>query len=273
MLGSRLAPTRARIAAGIFVMAMTVGAAVAAPGSQQATTPQGDGLASVSPALTRYTESTLLGDVWKRPGLSPRDRSVVTVAAIIARNQTSEMPFHFRRALDNGVTPAELSEIITHLAFYAGWGNATAAVPIADEVFHERGITAAQLPPASPNLLPVDEPTEKKRAAMVEQLAGDVAPGVVHFTGTVVFHDLWLRPGLTPRDRSLVTISALIANGQTGQLAAHLDRGMNNGLTKSQVGEALTQLQFYAGWPNVFSALPIIKSVFEKRASPRVALD
>jgi 4-carboxymuconolactone decarboxylase len=86
-------------------------------------------LRSVSPALEHYTKGPLLDGVWKRPGLSPRDRSVVTVAALIARIQTIEMPFHFGLALDNGVKPRELSEIITHLAFDAGWANAMSAVP------------------------------------------------------------------------------------------------------------------------------------------------
>lgn len=78
---------------------------------------------SVSPALAKYTQGVLFNDLWKRPGLSPRDRSVITVAALIARNQPVEMPYHFNLALDNGVKPAELSEIITHLAFYSGWGT------------------------------------------------------------------------------------------------------------------------------------------------------
>src|SRR5437764_1012909 len=77
--------------------------------------------------------------------------------------------------------------------------------------------------------------------------------------------ELWLRPGLTPRDRSLVTVSALIASGQVAQITYHLNRAMDNGLTKSQASEVLTQLAFYAGWPNVFSALPVAKAVFEKR--------
>jgi len=73
----------------------------------------------VAPALEAYTQNRLLGDVWKRPGLAPRDRSIVTLAALIARNQSIEMPYHFNLALDNGVKPREISEIITHLAFYA----------------------------------------------------------------------------------------------------------------------------------------------------------
>jgi 4-carboxymuconolactone decarboxylase len=80
-----------------------------------------------------------------------------------------------------------------------------------------------------------------------------------------LFRDLWLRPDLAPRDRSLVTVSALVATGQVAQMPYHLNRAMDNGLTQAQAAEALTQLAFYVGWPNVFSALPVAKEVFEKR--------
>jgi 4-carboxymuconolactone decarboxylase len=217
----------------------------------------------VAPALARYTQGTLFGDLWKRPDLSPRDRSIITVASLIARNQTIEMPYHFNLALDNGVKPSELSEIITHLAFYSGWANATAAVAVAKDVFGKRGI--GELPADSGEHLPIDEVAEAQRAARVEQDVGPVAPGLVQFTSDLLFHDLWLRPELAPRDRSLVTVSALIASGQVAQITYHLNRAMDNGLTKAQASEMLTQLAFYAGWPNVFFAIPVVKSVFEKR--------
>jgi 4-carboxymuconolactone decarboxylase len=221
----------------------------------------------VAPALERYTQGPLLGDLWKRPDLSPRDRSIITVAALIARHQTIEMPFHVNLALDNGVRPGEISEVITHLAFYSGWANAMSAVAIAKDVFGKRGIGADQLPPASGELLPIDEAAEAQRAARVEQNVGPVAPGLVQYTSDVLFHDLWLRPALAPRDRSLVTVSALIASGQVAQIPYHLNRAMDNGLTKAQASEVLTHLAFYAGWPNVFSAVPVVKEVFEKRPS------
>src|SRR6266700_325479 len=123
---------------------------------------------TVAPALEAYTQNRLLGDVWKRPDLSPRDRSIVTVAALIARNQAIEMPTHFTFALDNGVKPNEISEIITHLAFYSGWGNAMSASAVATEIFGNRGITLDQLPPASGEHLPLDEAAEAQRAARVE---------------------------------------------------------------------------------------------------------
>jgi 4-carboxymuconolactone decarboxylase len=75
-----------------------------------------------------------------------------------------------------------------------------------------------------------------------------------------------LRPALAPRDRSLVTVSSLIASGQVAQIPYHLNRAMDNGVTEGQASELLTQIAFYAGWPNAFSALPVVKDVFEKRS-------
>jgi len=94
---------------------------------------------------------------------------------------------------------------------------------------------------------------------------GAAFPGIVQYTADVLFRDLWLRPDLAPHDRSPVTVSALIANGQGAQLAAHLTIGMNNGLTAAEISGAITHLTFYVGWPNAFSALPVAKDVFEKR--------
>ncbi len=218
----------------------------------------------VAPALEKYAQGPL-ADLWKRPGLTPRDRSIVTISALIARNQTIEMPYYFNLALDNGVKPREISEIITHLAFYSGWENAMSAVAVAKHVFTDRKIGSDQLPPASPAPLPLDKNGEAKRAAAVEQQFGNVAPGIVQYTTDVLFRDLWLRPDLAPRDRSLVTVSALIASGQVAQISYHLNRAMDNGLTQTQAAEVVTHLAFYAGWPNAFSALPVVKDVFEKR--------
>ena len=115
-------------------------------------------------------------------------------------------------------------------------------------------------------LLPLDEAAEAQRASRVGEQFGTVFPGVVQYTTDLLFRDLWLRPDLAPRDRSLVTVSALIASGQVAQITYHLNRAMDNGLTQAQAGEVVSHLAFYAGWPNVFSALPVAKEVFEKRA-------
>src|SRR6266542_5029658 len=104
----------------------------------------------VAPALDQYTQDRLLGDIWKRLGLTPRDRSIVTLAALIARNQAVEMPYHFNLALDNGVKPREISEIITHLAFYAGWANAMSAVAPRHRTTREPLPLLARLPGVEP---------------------------------------------------------------------------------------------------------------------------
>jgi 4-carboxymuconolactone decarboxylase len=91
----------------------------------------------IAPALADYTDNVLFGDVWERPGLSPRDRSLITVASLIALYRTNELPFHLRKALDNGISRDELIEVITHLAFYSGWPTASSAVSIARRVFEE----------------------------------------------------------------------------------------------------------------------------------------
>jgi len=225
-----------------------------------------DDVRAVSPALEHYTKGPLLDSLWKRPDLSPRDRSVTTVSALIARIQTIEMPFHFALALDNGLKASELSEIITHLAFYAGWANAMSAVPVAKDIFHQRGIGIDQLPPAKDKLLPLNEEAETQRATQVNNNFGHVSPGLVQNTTDLLFRDLWLRPALAPRDRSIVTVSSLIASGQVAQVPYHLNRAMDNGLTQSQASEVLAHVAFYAGWPNAFSALPVVKEVFEKRS-------
>jgi len=227
--------------------------------------PMAEDLRAVAPALEKYGQTVVIGDLWKRPGLPPRDRSIVTIAALIARNQTVELPYYLGLALESGVKPAEISEIITHLAFYAGWANAVDAVPAAKDVFKARNIGADQLPAASRPQLPRDEAAGAQRATRVGQQFGNVAPGLVQYTTDVLFRDLWLRPGLAPRDRSLVTVSALVATGQVAQITYHLNRAMDNGLTQEQAGEVVTQLAFYAGWPNAFSALPVVKEVIEKR--------
>jgi 4-carboxymuconolactone decarboxylase len=89
----------------------------------------------VAPKLIDLTEKVLFGDVWDRPGLSKRDRSLITVAALLATYRPEQLRVHIARAMENGVTKEELGELITHLAFYAGWPAAMTATTLAHEVF------------------------------------------------------------------------------------------------------------------------------------------
>ncbi len=123
-------------------------AAVLCSSALAASNPPAKDIHMVAPALDHYTRDLLLGEVWQRPGLSPRDRSIVTLATLIAKNQPQELPYYLKRALDSGVKPGEIAEMITHLAFYSGWPNAMAAVSAARPVFAERKINSDQLPSA-----------------------------------------------------------------------------------------------------------------------------
>jgi 4-carboxymuconolactone decarboxylase len=90
-----------------------------------------------APKLQELTDEVVYGDIWERPGLSKRDRSLITVATLVALYRTEQIPAHLRRAIDNGVTLDELVEAITHVAFYAGWPNAVTAIRIARELFEQ----------------------------------------------------------------------------------------------------------------------------------------
>jgi 4-carboxymuconolactone decarboxylase len=92
----------------------------------------------LAPKLVELTDDVLFGDVWERPQLSRRDRSLVTCAALVALGKTEQMSFHFPRAIDNGVQREELIEMITHLAFYAGWPNAMSAMTRLQELLAKK---------------------------------------------------------------------------------------------------------------------------------------
>ncbi|MFM0222967.1 carboxymuconolactone decarboxylase family protein [Paraburkholderia dipogonis] len=222
---------------------------------------------AVSPVLGHYTEDLLLSNIWERAQLQARDRSIVTVSALIARNQSIEMRHHLSLALTNGVTACEISEVIAHLAFYSGWANALMAVSIAKDVFKEQNILMEQLPPVRGAGLKVDEAFEATRTAAVDQLVGPAFHVLADYTTHALFHDLWLRAALAPRDRSLCTIAALISVGQSAQIPFHVNKAMDNGMTQEQVVEVITHLAFYAGWPNAMSAAVIAKDIFTKRTN------
>jgi len=106
--------------------------------------------------------------------------------------------------------------------------------------------------------------SEPKELTPAQKLVGDFAPKLAELTDDVLFGDVWERAELSKRDRSLVTVAALIANGNTEQLTGHLNRAKENGLTETELSEVITHLAFYAGWPRAMSAIKIAREVFKK---------
>jgi len=220
----------------------------------------------VTPQLYKYTTELLFGEVWKRAELVPRDRSLITLSALIASGQIPQLTGHIKLGLDNGLKASEISSLITHLAFYSGWPNAMSAAGVAKQIFSERKIPADQIAPPPAAALTLDPHSEAKRRAAVDSGVGEVAPELARYTNDVLFGDLWRQSNLSARDRSLVTVAALIAQGQAAQLPFHLNRAMDNGLTQAQAAEVVTHLAFYVGWPKAMSAVPVLKEVFASRA-------
>ena len=105
------------------------------------------------------------------------------------------------------------------------------------------------------------EPRATGEPSRAQMLVGDFAPKLAELTDTVLFGDVYQRPGLSPRDRALVTVSALVALNRPDQLRSHLVRAQANGVTKAELAEAITQLAFYAGWPNAMTAAQVAKEV------------
>ena len=121
----------------------------------------------------------------------------------------------------------------------------------------------AQVPASGGPAAPA--PGASAQPTRAQQLMGDIAPKLAELTDNVLFGDVWARPELSPRDRSLVTVSALIAMNRPDQLRSHLARARNNGVTQEEVIETITHLAFYAGWPNAVTAIAVAKEVFQKK--------
>ncbi|MFL9826249.1 carboxymuconolactone decarboxylase family protein [Rhodoplanes sp. SY1] len=256
-----------RITAGLALSALVLTGADAEEVERKRVAPPA--VYDVAPGLGHFTDDVLFGEVWLRKELALRDRSLITVAALVSTGKAAQIPGHVRRALDNGVTPAEIGELITQLAFYSGWPNAISAVTEVKKVFDERGIGAAAASPDAP--IPLDAAAEAARAATVRGSVAPTAPALAELTNRVLFGDLWRRAELSPRDRSLVTMAALIAIGQPEQLPFHANRAMDNGLTRVEAAEVPTHLGFYAGWPRAMSAVPVLERVLASRDSAEPA--
>lgn len=251
--------TVCRLALAAITIAASVPLSEAYAQAPASARPSGQQQPRLAPGLAGYTDDVLFGDVWVRPDLAPRDRSLVVIATLIATGKTGVLSGHLNRALSNGVTPVEASGVLTHLALYSGWPNAVGALDVYDEVFKARNVDMATLQ-AKRAPLPVS-PDDPARAAAAERSFGAVSPKFTALTNNVVFGDLWRRADLSVRDRSLVTIAALAATGEADQLEPYLKRAVEAGLTRAQIAEAVTHLAFYAGWPRAEAAMAQVARV------------
>ena len=214
-------------------------------------------LYSGSPYLGELRNSLVYGEIWERPQLSKRDRSLITIAVLQALTR-EELAIHIPRGLDNGLTPEEISEIILHVTFYAGWPTGVQASLTAASVFQERGVSLGELPRAQPGA------TTSTPGSLSDAYAA--VPRLGELRNSLLYGDIWERPLLSKRDRSLVTIAVNQALYATNELRTHIDRALDeNGVTPQEISEVILHVTFYAGWPAAVNAGRLATAAFEAR--------
>jgi len=250
---SILAGTGLALAAGCAPDAQTAAA------TQQADVPAlpPPDLYAGSPYLGELRNSLVYGEIWERPQLSKRDRSLITVAVLQALVR-DELTLHIPRGLDNGLTPEEISEIILHVTFYAGWPTGVQASLTAAEAFENRGLSLGELPRATP------ETHASTPSALSDAYAA--VPRLGALRNSLLYGDIWERPLLSKRDRSLITVAVNQALYATSELRTHINRALDeNGVTPQEISEVILHVTFYAGWPAAVNAGRLATAAFEAR--------
>jgi 4-carboxymuconolactone decarboxylase len=201
-----------------------------------------------APALGWYTDHVLYHEVWNRPAVDKRTRSLITVAALVAAGHPAQLRSHLRRARQNGVAPSELLEVLNQCAFYSGWPRVMTALPVLTETLGpaEMADAATGQRPATCRDDGDAVSTDLSRDREAPATFGMVVDA---YADAVVEQDLWRRGELRPPDRALVTLAALLAVGRLDELVPVVRRGLQAGLSKGEVAEALGHLAFYVGLP------------------------
>lgn len=241
------------------------------------------GMASVMGTIGSFAIDHVLGDIWSRPGLDRRDRSIVSVASLTCLGANAELRTHLNGALNHGVEVEEIEEVMLHLAGYAGYPRAIEGTRVAIAVIGERNDVERTLP--RPTAERKDDAQRKNDGAEVfSRLMGWTAPaevvanimeeelgslgrfGLQHLMG-----EIWARPQLSRRDRSLVTLVVLISLGKVEELRVHVPAALRHGMTRDEIDEVILQLSLYVGYPAAVEAKNVtretLKNLDEQDAS------
>ena len=215
--------------------------------------PPPPGAYDAAPYLGEVRNKYVYGDIWERAGLSKRDRSMITVAVNQALYATNELRLHMGRALDNGVTQAEISEIIAHTLWYSGFPTGVNAARVAAEVFAERDLPAT--PPGASDREPPVNPELEFPGAFQQ------TPYLRDLLNQVVYAETWQREELSPRDRSMITVAVGTALYASSEVRYHVGRALDNGVTQEEIGEIITHVTFYSGFPTGVNAARVTAGI------------
>ena len=217
-----------------------------------------------------------VGDMWSRPQLSRRDRSLMVISVLSAQARDEELELHTQVGLNHGLTRVEIEELLLHIAAYAGFPAAMAASRHVDIALRKaEGVEVLEgRKPAAPKS---DAARDRDGADVMRTLTGGRAAadpaialanieaalgGVGNVAFRWAFGEIWSRPELARRDRSLVVIAILTALGEVDELAFHVPAGLNHGLTRVEIEEIMTHLSLYAGLPRAVEAMRATRAAF-----------
>ncbi|HCB34874.1 MAG TPA: hypothetical protein DEP69_06990, partial [Acidimicrobiaceae bacterium] len=229
-------------------------------------------------ALGTFAFDVVLGDVWARPQLGRRDRSLVVVSVLAAIGSTEELSFHVEAGLNNGLTRTEIEEVLLTVAVYAGYPMAISASRVVDAKFcaldgverlperepgahtgdAERRVAAADVRRTLTAGRAAADP-DVDLAALVERL-GEVGRIAYHWA----FGDVWSRTQLSRRDRSVAVIAILTVLGLADELAFHVPVGLNHGLSRTEVEEVMVQMTIYGGVPRAVEGVRAMRAAFDR---------
>lgn len=230
-------------------------------------------------ALGSIAHLTGAGEVWAREGLSRRDRSVVVISALVALAREVELAQHVGGGLNHGLTRTEIDEIMVQLGVYVGLPFALTGAQVAARVFADLDDADTRQDEPTPAIVRDDAARRAAGLDVLTTLLGDpdldkarTEQQILEQQGDMgalvmdyAFGDVWSRPQLSRRDRSLVVISALTAINQTHELEIHLAGALNHGVTASEIEEVMITMVIYGGFPRAIDGMLLARKVLAAR--------
>jgi 4-carboxymuconolactone decarboxylase len=229
-------------------------------------------------ALGSHAVDYVMGDLWSRPQLAPRDRSLVVISVLAAMGSVEELGVHVEVGLNHGLSREEIDEVVLQVAAYAGFPMAMAATRVVDRTFCRLDGVDRQ-PPRDPAEAKSDEQRRRDATDVLRTLTGGRAASdpaqalanIVESLGDVgqlafdwAFGEVWARPQLARRDRSLVVVAILTWLGKDNELAFHIPAALNHGLSREEVREIMVQMCVYGGFPRAVEGMRAAQREFDR---------
>jgi 4-carboxymuconolactone decarboxylase len=229
-------------------------------------------------ALGSFAVDYVMGDLWSRPQLAPRQRSLVVIPVLAAMGSTEELAAHVQVGLNHGLTREEIDEVVLQVAAYAGYPMAMAASRVVDRVFNRIDGVERQ-PERSPAAAKGDaerraDAVDVMRTLTAGRAATDPEQALANITADLgdvgllafdwAFGEVWSRPQLSRQDRSLVVVAILTWLGKERELAFHIPGALNHGLSRDEVREVMVQMCVYGGFPRAVEGMRAANEAFAR---------